>query len=97
MGSILTFNRQATIEQLWLNYFNDTLYAKGLITEDERNKMRIKISGCTENFNRALSIDRNSQTKSRKAVGGDPNRFSTQKEQKMAKNMLIIGKNSSIV
>lgn len=47
MGSILIFNRQATIEQLWLNYFNDTLYAKGLITEDERNKMRIKIKNRT--------------------------------------------------
>lgn len=30
-------------EQLWLTYFNDTLYAKGLITEEQRNKMRIKI------------------------------------------------------
>lgn len=24
---------QATIQQLWLTYYNDTLYAKGLITE----------------------------------------------------------------
>lgn len=30
-------------EQLWLTYFNDTLYAKGIITEEQRNKMRIKI------------------------------------------------------
>lgn len=30
-------------EQLWLTYFNDTLYSKGLITEEQRNKMRIKI------------------------------------------------------
>lgn len=33
----------AICEQLWLTYFNDTLYAKGLITEEQRNKMRIKI------------------------------------------------------
>ena len=36
-------NVQSVIEQLWLTYYNDTLYQKGLITEDERNKMRIKI------------------------------------------------------
>ena len=34
---------RSTIEQLWLTYYNDTLYEKGVITEDERNKMRIKI------------------------------------------------------
>lgn len=33
----------AIFEHLWLTYFNDTLYAKGLITEEQRNKMRIKI------------------------------------------------------
>ena len=38
-----TLNRQAAIEQLWLTYFNDALYARGLITEDQRNKMRVKI------------------------------------------------------
>lgn len=35
--------KQAIIEQLWLTYFNDTLYEKGIITEDQRNKMRTKI------------------------------------------------------
>lgn len=35
--------KQSIIEQLWLTYYNDTLYAKGLITEDQRNKMRILI------------------------------------------------------
>lgn len=35
--------KRAVIEQLWLTYFNDTLYAKGLITEEQRNKMRTKI------------------------------------------------------
>ncbi len=34
---------RSTMEQLWLTYYNDTLYEKGVITEDERNKMRIKI------------------------------------------------------
>ena len=31
--------KQVIIEQLWLTYYNDTLFAKGLITEDERNRM----------------------------------------------------------
>ena len=43
---------QATIQQLWLTYYNDTLYAKGLITEDQRNRMRIKIK------NRVSSMER---------------------------------------
>ena len=43
---------QTTIQQLWLTYYNDTLYAKGLITEDQRNRMRIKIK------NRATSMER---------------------------------------
>lgn len=36
-------NKQAVIEQLWLTYYNDTLYAKGLITEEQRNRMRVQI------------------------------------------------------
>ena len=35
--------KQAVIEQLWLTYYNDTLFAKGMITEDQRNKMRLMI------------------------------------------------------
>ena len=35
--------KQAVMEQLWLTYYNDTLFAKGLITEDQRNKIRVKI------------------------------------------------------
>ena len=35
--------KQAVIERLWLTYYNDTLFAKGLITEEQRNKMRIRI------------------------------------------------------
>lgn len=35
--------KNAVLEELWLTYYNDTLYAKKLITEAERNQMRIKI------------------------------------------------------
>ena len=35
--------KQSVIEKLWLIYFNDTLYEKGLITEAERNRMANKI------------------------------------------------------
>lgn len=36
--------RKAMAELMWLNYFNQTLYEKGLITEAERNKMKNNIS-----------------------------------------------------
>lgn len=39
--------KQAVIEQLWLTYYNDTLFAKGLITEDQRNRMRLMIRSRT--------------------------------------------------
>ena len=39
--------KQAVIEQLWLTYYNDTLFAKGMITEDQRNKMRLMIKSRT--------------------------------------------------
>lgn len=39
--------RRSIMEQLWLSYYNDTLYEKGVITEDERKKMRIKIKSRT--------------------------------------------------
>lgn len=39
--------KQAVIEQLWLTYYNDTLFAKGLITEEQRNKMRLMIKSRT--------------------------------------------------
>ena len=44
--------KKSVIEQLWLTYYNDTLYAKGVITEAERNKMRVKIK------TRAASMER---------------------------------------
>lgn len=39
--------KQAILEQLWLTYYNDTLFAKGLINEDQRNRMRIMIKSRT--------------------------------------------------
>ena len=39
--------KQAVIEQLWLTYYNDTLFAIGMITEDQRNKMRLMIKSRT--------------------------------------------------
>ena len=35
--------KQVVMERLWLTYFNDTLYAQGIISEAEHNKMRVKI------------------------------------------------------
>jgi hypothetical protein len=35
--------KQAVIEQLWMVYFNNTLYAAGLITAEQRNKIHNKI------------------------------------------------------
>ena len=39
--------KQAVIEQLWLTYYNDTLFAKSLITEEQRNRMRLMIKSRT--------------------------------------------------
>ena len=39
--------KPAVIEQLWLTYYNDTLFAKGVITEDQRNKLRVMIKSRT--------------------------------------------------
>ena len=44
--------KESVLEKLWLSYYNDTLYAKGVITEAERNKMRVKIK------NRSASMER---------------------------------------
>ncbi len=44
--------KQSVLERLWLSYYNDTLYAKGLITESQRNKMRLVIK------TRAASMER---------------------------------------
>jgi hypothetical protein len=44
--------KESVLQKLWLTYYNDTLYERGLITEDERNKMRVMIK------TRASSMER---------------------------------------
>lgn len=39
--------KQSVIEQLWLTYYNDTLFAKGMINEEQRNMMRLIIMSRT--------------------------------------------------
>ncbi len=34
---------QRILEQLWLTYYNDTLYAQGIITKSDHNMMWFKI------------------------------------------------------
>ena len=52
--------KQAVLEQLWLTYYNDTLFALGVITEDEYNKMRVKIKA-----RRALQCNKESAIKNK--------------------------------
>ena len=44
--------KQSILEKLWLTYYNDTLLEKGVITQDEHDKMRVKIK------TRASSMER---------------------------------------
>lgn len=46
--------KQAIMEQLWLAYYNDTLFAKGLITEEQRNKMRFMVKKMIEAYENGL-------------------------------------------
>jgi hypothetical protein len=39
--------RQVVIERMWLRYYNDTLLAKGIITETQHRKMQAKICSRT--------------------------------------------------
>lgn len=39
--------KQTVMEQLWLTYYNDTLFTKGMITEEQRNRIRLKIKSHT--------------------------------------------------
>ena len=41
---LLEWQKKYMAEQLWLGYFNQTLYEKGLITESERNRMSNRIA-----------------------------------------------------
>ena len=38
--------RKRMAEHIWLNYYNDYLFQQGIITEDVRNRMKIKIDLC---------------------------------------------------
>jgi len=42
--------RRSVAEQLWLHYYNQVLYDKGMITKDERDRMtnRINARGRTD-------------------------------------------------
>jgi len=43
-------------EEIWLNYFNNILYDKKIITEDERNKMKNMISACCDKKRKSVKI-----------------------------------------
>lgn len=36
--------KQAAAEEMWLSYYNNVLYNQGIITEEVRNRMALKIS-----------------------------------------------------
>lgn len=36
--------RRYVVEKMWLNYFNNSLLEKGLITEDQHTTMKIQIN-----------------------------------------------------
>ena len=36
--------RQSVVEKMWLNYFNNQLLEKGLITETQHRKMKVSIN-----------------------------------------------------
>ena len=42
MNDTILFSETAA-EQIWLQYFNDTLFSRGIITEQERNRMSAAI------------------------------------------------------
>ena len=35
--------KTAKCEKIWLNYFNQYLFEQGVITEEERNRMKLQI------------------------------------------------------
>lgn len=45
--------KSAMASFIWMQYFNRTLYEQGLITEEERNRMKIKIDA---RYNRMQSL-----------------------------------------
>lgn len=57
-----TESKQDVIDRLWLQYFNDTLYAQGLISEVDRNRMRIRIKARTSKTRRQKESSGMSET-----------------------------------
>ena len=47
-------HKHPTAEEIWLNYFNEYLFQKRLITEVERNKMKNLIGRKTYNARKKL-------------------------------------------
>lgn len=45
--------KQSVAERIWLHYFNRCLFEKGLITENERNRMAVKINNRQSGAKRA--------------------------------------------
>lgn len=36
-------DKNVNVKEMWLNYFNQVLFEKGIISEEERNKMKFEI------------------------------------------------------
>lgn len=36
-------DKNVNVKEIWLNYFNQVLFEKGVISEEERNKMKLII------------------------------------------------------
>lgn len=50
MSASATKWEQTILEKLWLIYYNDTLYEKGLISQDMHRRMRMAINVRTQNL-----------------------------------------------
>lgn len=44
MNSASEAAKRNVVEKMWLNYYNNTLLEKGLITESQHRKMRVSIN-----------------------------------------------------
>ena len=42
--------KRAIGEQLWLHYYNEVLFRKGMITEEERNRMASRINARNNSY-----------------------------------------------
>ncbi len=40
--------RRRVAQRIWLDYYNEVLFQQGIITEDARNRMKIKIDRCIQ-------------------------------------------------